>query len=100
MEIIARISTSVAGPAYFIMASEVATLKLMRALGIPAPKVLFYSRRMKTDVGCEYILMERAKLVSLLSARGKMKRKERGQVLTQLIDIDLKMMSLNFSGYG
>ena len=99
-EVIARVPTSLAGPPYLTTASEVATLKLMSALGIPVPKVLSYSCNADNDVGCEYILMERAKGIPLLSIWGELTLKQRGRVIAQLVDIDLKMMSLKFSGYG
>ena len=99
-EVIARVPTSLAGPPHLTTASEVATLKLMSVLGIPVPKVLSYSCKADNDVGCEYILMERAKGVPLLSIWGELTSKQRGRVIAQLVNIDLKMMSLKFSGYG
>ena len=99
-EVIARVPTSLAGPPHLTTASEVATLKLMSALGIPVPRVLSYSCKADSDVGCEYILMERAKGIPLLSIWGEMTSKQRGLVMAQLVDIDLKMTSLKFSGYG
>jgi aminoglycoside phosphotransferase (APT) family kinase protein len=76
-EVIARLPTSLAGPEYYTTASEVATLRLVRALGIPVPKVLAYSCVNDTDVGCEYILMEPAKGIPLLTVWDEMGRKKR-----------------------
>jgi hypothetical protein len=42
-DVVARLPTSVAGPKRLTTASEVATIKLMAALGIPVPKVFSYS---------------------------------------------------------
>lgn len=100
MEVIARLPTSLAGPKRLTTASEVATLKLMAALGIPVPKVYSYSCSADSDVGSEFILMERAKGVPLQSVWRDMGRKRRGQVVTQLIEIDAKLLALNLSGYG
>ena len=47
--------------AHWNTASEVATMKLMDALGIPVPKVLTWSSRGDNQVGTEYIIMEKAK---------------------------------------
>lgn len=58
-DVVARIPTSVAGPAHWNTASEVATMKLMDTLEIPVPKVLTWSSRADTDVGTEYIIMEK-----------------------------------------
>src|SRR5271169_4759991 len=60
-DVVARIPTSVAGPAHWNTASEVATMKLMDALEIPVPKVLTWSSRADNQVGTEYIVMEKAK---------------------------------------
>lgn len=99
-EVIARLPTSLVGSQSLTTASEVATLKLMETLGIPVPKVLSYSCCAESKIGSEYILMERAKGIPLLSVWGNMSRKRRGQVITQLIGIDSKLLALNFSGYG
>ena len=69
-EIIARIPTPQAGPAHWTTASEVATLKLMDELGILVPKVLTWSSRADTEVGCEYIITEKAKGVSFFRRMG------------------------------
>ena len=81
IELIARLPTSLAGPERLTTASEVATLKLMAALGIPVPKVFSYSCCAESDVGSEFILMERARGVPLLSVWEKMGRKRRGQLM-------------------
>ena len=49
-EVIARIPTSVAGPAHFVTASEVATMEFMRDLGVPVPKVLAWSSNAENEV--------------------------------------------------
>lgn len=60
-EIVARIPTSISGPAYYTTASEVATIDFMRSLGVPVPNILGWSARAEsTPVGAEYILMEKA----------------------------------------
>ena len=69
-DVIARIPTSVAGPAHWNTASEVATMKLMDALGIPVPKVLTWSSRGDNQVGTEYIIMEKAKGIPLATCVG------------------------------
>jgi Phosphotransferase enzyme family len=100
IELIARLPTSLAGPKRLTTASEVATLKLMAELGIPVPKVFSYSCCPDSDVGSEFILMERARGVPLLSVWDKMGRKRRGQLMTQLVEMDSKLLALNLSGYG
>jgi Phosphotransferase enzyme family len=99
-EVIARLPTSLAGPPRLTTASEVATLQLVRSLGIPVPRVFAYSCGTDSDVGSEYILMEQAKGIPLLSVWAKMGRKRRGQVINQLVDFDSKLLTLNLNGYG
>lgn len=99
-EVVARIPTSVAGPAHWTTASEVATMKLMDDLGIPVPKVLAWSSRADTEVGSEYIIMEKAEGVSLLEVWDNMTLKQRGNVIAELVSIDKKMLDIQFSGYG
>jgi len=99
-DVVARLPTSVAGPKRLTTASEVATIKLMAALGIPVPKVFSYSCDAESEVGSEYILMERAKGIPLLSVWAKMGRKRRGQVMTQLVEFDSKLLAMKLSGYG
>ena len=99
-DVVARIPTSVAGPERLPTASEVVTIKLMAALGIPLPKVFSYSCDAQSEVGSEYILMERAKGIPLLSVWEKMGRKRRGQVMKQLVEFDSKLLAMKLSGYG
>jgi aminoglycoside phosphotransferase (APT) family kinase protein len=99
-EAVARLPTSLAGPPRLTTASEVATLKLMGVLGIPVPKVLGYSCTVENEVGAEYIIMERAKGVSLQSVWGTLRPKERGKIIAELVGIDSKMLAVDFAGYG
>ncbi|KAJ7668646.1 kinase-like domain-containing protein [Mycena polygramma] len=61
-ELIAKIPTALAGHPHLSTASEVATMDYARTiLKQPVPKVISWcSRAEKTEVGAEYILMERA----------------------------------------
>lgn len=99
-EVVARIPTSVAGPTHWNTASEVATMKLMDALEIPVPKVLTWSSRADTDVGTEYIIMEKAKGVPLANVWETMDLRQRGDLVSELVNIDKKMFNFEFSGYG
>ena len=99
-EIIARLPTSLASPAQLTTASEVATLQFMQSLGIPVPRVLAYSCGTDSDVGSEYIMMERVKGVHLLSVWDQLNRKRRGHIINQLVDFESKLLALNLNGYG
>ena len=99
-EVVARIPTSLAGPAHWTTASEVATMKFIYDLGIPIPKVLTWSSRADTDVGCEYIIMEKAKGVPLLKVWDSLTSKNQRQVIAELVNVDKEMLSFEFSGFG
>ncbi|KAE8353953.1 kinase-like domain-containing protein [Aspergillus coremiiformis] len=60
-EIVARLPNPNAGPAFFTVASEVATRHLLRdCLGIPIPRVYAWSPEASNPVGAEYIIEEKA----------------------------------------
>ena len=52
-------------PKYHTVASEAATLVLLRAYGVPVPKVLVYSPDRINAVGTEYILLEKLEGIPL-----------------------------------
>ena len=99
-EVIARLPTSLAGPAHLTTASEVATMEFVRELGVPVPKVLAWSSRANTEVGAEYIIMEKAKGVPLSTLWHKMTQDQQASVLDELVDVDAKMLTFKFAGYG
>ena len=99
-DVIARIPTSVAGPAHWNTASEVATMKLMDASGIPVPKVLTWSSRADNQAGTEYIVMEKAKGIPLANVWEIMDVRQRGDLVSELVNIDEKMLNFEYSGYG
>lgn len=59
LEVVARLPYPSTLPKRYAVASEVATLDLVRSYGIPVPRVYDYSLNSDNPVGCEYILMEK-----------------------------------------
>ncbi|KAF8591989.1 protein kinase subdomain-containing protein PKL CAK Fmp29 [Ramaria rubella] len=57
-QMVARIPYPVTIPKYFAVASEVATMALVRSFGLPIPEVYGYSPTPNNAAGTEYILME------------------------------------------
>ena len=55
---VARIPYPVSIPKYFAVASEVATMALLRSSGLPIPEVYGYSPTPNNAAGTEYIFME------------------------------------------
>ncbi|GAB7353080.1 hypothetical protein MBLNU459_g3626t1 [Dothideomycetes sp. NU459] len=65
-EVIAKVPNPNAGRPHFTTASEVATIDFARNdLGIPTPQVFAWSSSIDNAVGAEYIIMEKARGVSL-----------------------------------
>ena len=102
-EVIARIPTPIAGPAYYTTASEVATMDFLRTrLNIPVPKVFAWASRVSGDnpVGAEYIIMEKMQGESLASRWSSLSTKELAEVIKQIVDIESRLLSANFSKHG
>ncbi|KAH7930175.1 hypothetical protein BV22DRAFT_1028686 [Leucogyrophana mollusca] len=101
-EAIARFPTSLAGPSHFTTASEVATIDfLRRRLGFPIPPVLAWSSRAEgTDVGAEFILMEKASGCLLSDVWGNLPRAERGVFAKTLGECERRLLELKFTHYG
>ncbi|KAH7913932.1 hypothetical protein BJ138DRAFT_1144782 [Hygrophoropsis aurantiaca] len=101
-EAIARFPTPLAGPPHFTTASEVATMDfLRRRLEFPIPRVLAWSSRAEsTDVGAEFILMERAS-GSLLSDVWKgVPKKAKVAFAHTLGKCETQLLDLKFTHYG
>ncbi|KAF9232906.1 hypothetical protein BU15DRAFT_90536 [Melanogaster broomeanus] len=101
-EAIARFPTSLAGPPHFATASEVATIDfLRRRLAFPIPRVLAWSSRAQsTDVGAEFILMEKASGCLLSDLWGSLSRSERGMFAKTLGECERRLLELDFTHYG
>ncbi|KAF9239693.1 kinase-like domain-containing protein [Melanogaster broomeanus] len=101
-EAIARFPTSLAGPPHFATASEVATIDfLRRRLAFPIPRVLAWSSRVdSTDVGAEFMLMEKASGSPLADALGDISRRERGKFARTLGQCERQLLQLDFTHYG
>ncbi|KAF8256640.1 kinase-like domain-containing protein, partial [Lactarius quietus] len=57
-QMVARIPYPATIPKYFAVASEVATMALLRSFGLPVPEVYGYSPMPNNAVGTEYILLK------------------------------------------
>lgn len=99
-EMIAKIPYHIAKPDRFATASEVATLALLRLQEIPVPEVYDYSYTAENDVGTEYILMEKAPGVCLMSKWLDMEDKEMRHLAHSFVQLEKKLFSLPFSATG
>ncbi|GAD95752.1 phosphotransferase family protein [Paecilomyces variotii No. 5] len=100
-EVVAKLPNPNAGPKRFTIASEVATMDYVhRRLDIPAPRVLSWGCDASNDVGCEYIIMEKAKGVSLGDVWNKLARPLKNKFIQQVVDMELKLASTCLSQHG
>ncbi|KAE8152193.1 kinase-like domain-containing protein [Aspergillus avenaceus] len=100
-EIVARLPNPNAGPAFYTVASEVATRHLLRdCLDIPIPRVYAWSSEASNPVGAEYILEEKAtgqplgKLWDTLSISGRL------AIVDQIVALERKLASISFPKHG
>ena len=100
-EMIARVPVPIAGPRHFTTASEVATMSFLRnVLELPVPRVFAYSSTDANPVGAEYIIMERLQGESLASRWLSLSTAELKEVMTQIVEVEQKILSFRFPAYG
>ncbi|KAJ7442647.1 kinase-like domain-containing protein [Mycena latifolia] len=101
-ELIAKVPTPIAGHPHLSTASEVATMDYARTiLNVPVPRVISWcSRAETTEVGAEYILMERASGEELHMSWAYPGRKRWAKVLEQIVAMQKDMGSHVFSQLG
>jgi hypothetical protein len=87
-------------PVYFTLASEVATMNLLRSSGVPVPQVYGYSPGSDNAARTEYIFMEYVRGTSLNDIWSTLELEEARHVLQQLDELESKVLSLSFSAGG
>jgi aminoglycoside phosphotransferase (APT) family kinase protein len=99
-QMVARIPYPATIPKYFAIASEVATMDLLRSSGLPIPKVYGYSPVPGNAAETEYIFMEFIKGTSLSDIWFDLEEEDIISVLYQLAKLESKMMSIPFPAGG
>jgi aminoglycoside phosphotransferase (APT) family kinase protein len=94
--ILARLPYKTTVPKHHAVASEAATLALLRAHGVPVPKVLAYSPDQTNGVGTEYMLLERLGGTPLSAQWFSMDTKTRVKIMRQIVDMERRFMSIHF----
>ncbi|CAK4033419.1 Hypothetical predicted protein [Lecanosticta acicola] len=87
-------------PKHLAVASEVATLDVARASGVPTPTVYGYSCDAKNAVGAEYILMEHARGRLLGDTWFELSDKQRIALLSQLVENETRLFSAVLPAHG
>ena len=97
---VARIPYPATIPKYFAVASEVATMDLLRSSGLPIPKVYGYSPVPDNAAETEYIFMEFVRGTSLTKTWFDLREEVIISVSYQLAKLESKMMSIAFPAGG
>ncbi|KAJ5235404.1 uncharacterized protein N7469_004572 [Penicillium citrinum] len=98
---VARLPFMIAGPAKFITASEVATIKfLQKNTGVPIPKILDWSDDATNCVGSEYIIMEHVAGVQLHQKWPHMSGDEKVKCIDAIYRKLKDVANLDFPAYG
>lgn len=99
-QMVARIPYPATVPKYFAIASEVATMALLRSSGLPIPEVYGYSPAPNNAAETEYIFMEFVRGTKLSDIWYDLEEGEINSVLRQLAELEAKMMSIAFPAGG
>jgi hypothetical protein len=87
-------------PKHLCVASEVATMNLVRSYGVPVPKVLGYSATSNNAVGSEYIVMEKVNGRDLGDIWYELSEKERLKVVVQVARVESVLFSISLPACG
>ncbi|KAF8995944.1 protein kinase subdomain-containing protein PKL CAK Fmp29 [Cyathus striatus] len=99
-KMVARVPYPVTVPKYFTVASEVATMDLLRSSGLPISKVYGYSPTPENAAETEYIFMDFVQGLRLSSIWFDLNEREIDLILRQLVELESKMMSISFPAGG
>ncbi|RDW70651.1 uncharacterized protein DSM5745_08162 [Aspergillus mulundensis] len=100
-EVVVKLPNPNAGPAIFTIASEVATMEFVRRIiGIPVPRVLDWSCDRFNSVGCEYIIMEKAKGVPLAKSWYRLPSSSKHNFIRQVVEMEAELASVPFPAHG
>ncbi|CDO71632.1 hypothetical protein BN946_scf184911.g102 [Trametes cinnabarina] len=97
---IARIPYPVTVPKYYAVASEVATMRFLRAQGLPVPQVYDYSPTPDNAAKTEYIFMEFVTGTKLSNVWMELQGAEVASVVRQMVQLEARFMSIPFPAGG
>ncbi|RMZ77268.1 hypothetical protein DV738_g4502, partial [Chaetothyriales sp. CBS 135597] len=100
LQTIARLPYPSTLPKRYAVASEVATMDLLRSYGLPVPQVHGYSVTSNNPVGCEYIIMEKMPGKEIGNAWYDMSVSERKSVTSEVAKLEAIMFSIPLPGFG
>lgn len=98
--VIARLPYPSTYPKRLAVASEVATLNLLRCNGIAVPKVLAYSINSDNEVGSEYIVMEKVSGKPIADTWYDLTEKQRVKVILGIVKLEAELFKIDLPAYG
>lgn len=99
-KVLARLPYLSTQPHRLAVASEAATLNLLRSHGIPVPRVLDYSIEPENLVGAEYMILEKLPVRSLADRWYDLSETQRLKVTAQIVQIEAKLSQIVLPAYG
>ncbi|KAJ8489113.1 hypothetical protein ONZ51_g3133 [Trametes cubensis] len=99
-KMIARIPYPVMAPKFYAVASEVATMRFLRAKGLPVPEVYDYSPTPNNAAETEYIFMEYVAGTKLTDIWMELEAAEIASVVRQMVELEARIMAIPFPASG
>ena len=99
-EVLARLPYPSTKPKRFAIASEVATLNLVRANCVPVPKVLYYSADADNPVGAEFMIMEKVPGRPIGEMWFDLSEHQRLKIISEVVQTEVKLSEIDLPAYG
>ncbi len=99
-EVLARLPYPSTKPNRFAIASEVATLDLVRANHVPVPKVLYYSADTDNPVGAEFMIMEKLPGRPIGEMWFDLSEDQRLKIISEVVQTEVKLSKIDLPAYG
>ena len=99
-QMVARMPYQMTVPKQLVVASEVATLDLLRSHGMPVPKIYGYSTMAENSVGADYLLMEFMRGMNVGDLWFTMTEKQRLKLVSEITDLEARMFAIEFPASG
>src|SRR5271155_1500008 len=100
LQIIARLPYPSTLPKRYAVASEVATMDLIRSYGLPVPRIYGYSTTPNNPVGSEYIIMEKTVGKEVGHTWYDLSVKERKSITLEVAKLEAILFSIPLPAFG
>ena len=100
MEIIARLPYPSTLPKRYAVASEVATMDLVRSYGVPVPRIYDYSISNDNPVGSEYIIMEKVSGKEIGHSWYDLSIKDKKSITIDVAELEAILFSIQLPAHG